>query len=124
MIIEGTIIEGTLRPEDLLPAFFSALKEIAPATAKVRLEGTYSEELQHAINGTLEEYLAGSSDKTVKAGENWEVRVDTNQDRHEYVAWAIEAISDDLDANAPDGFYFGTLEGDASDFGFWRLEEF
>lgn len=38
------------------------------------------------------------------------------EDHDEYVVRLVDA----LDAAAPEGWYFGTLEGDGSDYGFWR----
>jgi hypothetical protein len=111
----GTISHGTLRPQDLMPVFLRTLEQIAPLTYSVRVEGTYAEEYQHAINGTLEQYLETATDERGPSG----YKVDTLEDRAQYVSWALEALEDDLSANAPEGMYFGTLEGDGSDFGFW-----
>jgi len=30
---------------------------------------------------------------------------------------------DALNEYAPDGYYFGAIEGDGSDFGFWAIED-
>lgn len=103
-MIEGTVIHGTLRPEDLIPAFWAALEDIAPETAYARLDGTYGEEINTANMGeeALERY-----------------REFYGQDAAQHLSEAIEMLMDDLSANAAPGYYFGTLEGDGSDFGFW-----
>lgn len=116
----GTLIHGTLRPEDLIPAFYAALEDLAPLTAQIRRQGTYAEEIEHALNGTLGEYLEGE-EVDYDSFDGTPYIVDRSSDRAEYVAWAVEALMEDLDANAPDGTYFGTLEGDGSDFGFWPM---
>jgi hypothetical protein len=103
-----TVSTATLRPEDLIPAFFDALEEIAPATADVRFEGTYVEELHTAVLNGHDDYYS------------WDAYHERHgSDAHEYLGWCIEMLLDDLMANAPAGTYFGTLEGDASEFGFW-----
>jgi hypothetical protein len=38
-----------------------------------------------------------------------------------YIVW--EEMYDELSDFAPEGFYFGTLEGDGSEFGFWSTDE-
>ncbi len=35
----------------------------------------------------------------------------------------ILSLFDDLSVLAPDGYYFGTHAGDASDYGFWKCED-
>jgi len=34
----------------------------------------------------------------------------------------LEEVREKLEESAPEGTYFGTLEGDGTDFGFWPLE--
>lgn len=41
----------------------------------------------------------------------------------EVVAETVEDLFAELDACAPDGYYFGSHPGDGSDFGFWVNEE-
>lgn len=45
--------------------------------------------------------------------------VHQSSDLQEFVIKLIDTL-DDL---APEGYYFGTIEGDGSDFGFWKEEE-
>ena len=73
----GSISTGTLRTEDLLPAFVSAL-----------------------------EALGGAIDTG-----DW--------NDPEQATWDMEALTDALQTLCPPFVYFGTLEGDGSDFGFW-----
>lgn len=48
-----------------------------------------------------------------------------NLDSVEEYNWGAEtlALTDDLSAVAPDGYYFGAHPGDGADFGFWKCEE-
>lgn len=41
----------------------------------------------------------------------------------EDVEYILEEAFEEMIKAAPEGFYFGTLEGDGSDFGFWRIEQ-
>lgn len=47
------------------------------------------------------------------------VRDPSGEMAHEYVEALIEA----LEETAPEGYYFGAIEGDGSDFGFWETGE-
>ena len=99
-----SVSHETLRSQDLLPAFLSTLDtyrnpsdtEAADLVAQVRQE---------------------------VPTEAW------NNDAHPYwnteeAGYLInETLFDALNAICPEGYYFGTLEGDASDFGFWPCPE-
>lgn len=105
-IQEGTVIHGTHRPEDLIPALMEELERVAPITAKLTREGTYAEEIAECL--TLQE-----------RGEDlpWEAK---RGEHGEWFSECIDTLIDRLDYNAPQGMYFGTHPGDGSDFGWWR----
>ena len=103
----GTLIHGTLRNEDLLPAFRNELHNLS--------EG------QHP--------LVGQFDRTVET-EPWldwysvDIRLaDIAPEDQEYASELVNDLMDALNEYAPDGYYFGSIEGDGSDFGFWQDEE-
>jgi len=97
----GSISHGTLRTQDLLPAFLETL------TAR---GGKVPDDLEC---GTHIEYL------------NWPSRDTTASDDDdkfwgsEEAMWDMDALTGALQTLCPPFVYFGTLEGDGSDFGFW-----
>ena len=84
---------GTLRLEDLIPLFYDFLTRHAPEAVPVDL----------AYSGK-------------------EVDVDPYFDTEE-AAQDLDALFDAMDAVAPDGCYFGALEGDGTAFGFWEVAD-
>ena len=94
----GTISHGTLRTQDLIPAFYAELKRLDPARA------------------------ADWARKTLLTPDNWEDSKSAIWDTS-YTAEDLDALYDLLNECAPDGVYFGAIEGDGSDFGFWRIDE-
>ena len=48
---------------------------------------------------------------------------DWEPEDHAYRPDVLQELADELNALAPEGLYFGANEGDASDFGFWPVEE-
>lgn len=90
----GTVIHGTMRPQDLIPAFLDCLQELDPAA--------YA-----AIDGVPDDSWDDDS---------WFWESDD-------AAWLIEELFDALDAAAPEGYYFGAHPGDGADYGFWQIEE-
>ena len=105
----GSISHGTLRTQDLLPVFletFMALGGNVPADLEC---------------GAYIEYLNWPNSATTACDEDdkfWD---------SEDAMWDMEALTDGLNNLCPPFVYFGTLEGDGSDFGFWpdmdRLNE-
>ena len=91
----GTIIHGTLRNEDLLDAFASELESIT----------------QHVV-GPAKSELA----KLIAEARECDPDGDEASD-------IIDELQDALGIYAPPYCYFGTTEGDGSDFGFWPAME-
>lgn len=88
----GTISEGTLRPEDLIPAYLSALDEIRLSKAERML-----------VRGLAKD-------------------VDTPQDDRKHSVYRddiVDELTNILEAHCPDYTYFGSLEGDGACFGIW-----
>lgn len=99
-MLYGTIISGTHRLVDLVPAFLAELDKLDPdVSASIRAE--YSDVLDaiDAHTGVLD--------------------VDVGEDG----TYLVEALFDALDACAPDGMYFGAHPCDGADFGFWQVDD-
>jgi hypothetical protein len=106
----GSISHGTLRPEDLIPTFMTALEKCAEADVSgrfddrnyVRAESTRANlaKVQANIDRLTDEYFDSQ---------------DAQDD--------LDMLYDELGAYAPAGHYFGAHEGDGSDFGFWPFDD-
>jgi hypothetical protein len=97
--LEISVIHGTLRNQDLIPAFLEAVLQLDPDTPMALIEAMMPEELRE---------------------------VPQDNDDHEWwytetAYWVLEHLDNKLNDHAPDGYYFGAHEGDGSDFGFWRM---
>lgn len=92
-VVPGSIIWGTLKTEDLMRAFADEID---------RLTATYPHILHEA-----REYLEGAHPEQGEEGVAESILDDM-------IAW--------LNAQCPPGLYFGTLDGDGADFGFWEIE--
>lgn len=90
--ILGSVSWGTHLPQDLIPRFIDTLAQLDPHKAKV-------------FRAELPEDLEPNDPY-------WE---------SEEAQWLLEELFDTLDEFAPDGYYFGSHEGDGSDFGFWPV---
>ena len=88
----GTVIHGTLRTEDLVPAFLEELKALDPDRAAYYVERIPAEALED------EDHIWWQTGEAM---------------------WMVEELFDILNEYAPPFCYFGALEGDGSDFGFW-----
>jgi len=87
----GTISHGTLRYEDLLPAFLGLLGEYSPIKA----------------------------DMLQKRSARIALIEDEGQ-RGDEESGLLEVIAEAIDRYQMPGYYFGALEGDGSDFGVWE----
>ena len=97
----NTIIsEGTLRTQDLLPAFLHALNEVAPA---------HYEQLLVVPFGYIPAYAQEDEDN------DWW--------NSEEAGWKLAEPVDLLDEHAPEGTYFGAHEGDGACFRLWAIDE-
>jgi hypothetical protein len=93
----GSISHGTLRTQDLLTTFASVLDTLT--------EGNHPTLVAEAN-------LYASM-----------IEADTATERDlDLAAETLSTLTDCLESFAPKGFYFGTHEGDGSDFGFWYLD--
>jgi hypothetical protein len=90
--LEISVIHGTLRNQDLIPAFLEAVLQLDPDTP-------IPEELREAPQDNDDH-------------EWWYT---------ETAYWVLEHLDNKLNDHAPDGYYFGAHYGDGSDFGFWRM---
>lgn len=88
----GTVSYGTLRPEDLIPAFFYELEALAPDKALALFNA-------HGCIDANDGYDTEDAD------------------------YLLEDLFEALDDLAPEGCYFGAIEGDGADFGFWPCDD-
>jgi hypothetical protein len=101
----GTLIHGTLRDEDLLPAFADELDRVS--------NGAYAELRDTAGRWLvwLQEYPDSVED-------------DAGDTVAECVPEVINELIDALQEYAPSHMTFGAHEGDGSDFGWWPSLDF
>lgn len=94
------ISNGTMRPADLIPTFAS--------TARWMLCN-----VPHPIE--FMERGSAIRDLVIEAES-----LDDFDNENAY--WILDDLFDALDDLAPEGFYFGALEGDGACYGYWRIE--
>lgn len=95
----GTVSHGTLRTEDLLD--------------------TFADELEYQVQRDENLYLTPSiRDALLKSV--WDAREITDFES-ELAADMVNELIDQLNEYAPPYCYFGSHEGDGSDFGFWPI---
>ena len=96
----GVLIEGTLRPQDLLPAFLDALHQVAPAT--------YDQVMFGSGHCPIPSYALEDE------GADWWTSGDA--------VWLLEDLAEALNQRAQqDEMYFGPMETDPACWGFWLV---
>lgn len=107
----GSVSSGTHRPEDLIPAFMAIVEEYSPER--------YAELVKPENYGPVMLHL--------DAFEDLYEATDAYPDAQEQAGYLLDALYDELDAIAAPYTYFGAIEGDGADFGYWpaieQLEE-
>ena len=98
----GTVIQATLRYEDLIPEFLSVLEDFWPERAG-EIEAEYVKQGWPSGSGLI--FSDPFSDEEL-----------------EMAPYLLEELFDALADLAPEDVYFGASEGDGSDFGFWAVE--
>lgn len=94
--MEAIIISsGTLRTEDLIPAYWDHITEDRRAEI---LSGEYGDDVRAVLEGTFDHATPEATDLLV-------------------------FLSDALEASAPAGMYASAHEGDPALIGFWPLED-
>lgn len=118
----GSISSGTLRPEDLIPCFLSALDDLrerrtfepsADAPERVRKHALEDERM-----GAIERRCVGARRSSGPGSSSG-----TRYFESDECARDLEWLTDKLGEFAPDGAYFGANKGNGSDFGFWPMEK-
>lgn len=94
----GSVSSGTMKPEDLIPAFLDALAECASLADTIR---TPEQERIGEMCAGIEEY---------ESAEYW----DSDQAIHD-----LQELEDELGNFAAPYCYFGAAEGNGADYGFW-----
>lgn len=96
----GSVIHGTHRPQDLIPAFLSMLRRVNPEGYIQLATGPF---------GAVPAYVQDEGDSS----EWWD---------SEDAALLLEGLFERLNESCGPHHYFGAHPGDGSDFGFWEYE--
>lgn len=99
-VAEATVICGTLRNEDLIPAFCEEIRRLQTRTPAIVFEA----EDWVSSKPESEPFGAGMT-------------------QDEIGAEIVNELIDHLDNMAPEGCYFGAHPGDGSDFGWWHADK-
>lgn len=95
----GTVIRGTLRNQDLIPALLDELRDRDPTA--------YAQMVMQPF-GIIPSYALEDEDS-----EWWD---------SEEACWLLEEVIDALNDCAPEGYHFGPHPDDEEVFGYWPEE--
>jgi hypothetical protein len=96
--VQGTVSHGTLRAEDLLPAYLETFYKLVPPEDRAAFDG------QWRPDAVLERACAEGA----------------GTDELEELDELLDDLQRRINDALPEGWYFGCLEGDGSDIGVWR----
>ena len=102
----GTVSHGTMRPQDLIPAFLRAIAVIAQHKPE-GFNHSHANALQVAYPHSVPNWVVDEGDDCPW----WDA---------EESGWLLETLFEGLNSVAPEGYYFGAHPGDGSDYGFWE----
>jgi hypothetical protein len=102
----GSVSYGTMRAQDLIPAFLKALGAIADSKPD-GFDHSHASALSVAHINAVPAWVADDGDDC----DWWD---------SEEAGYLMEELFDGLDSCAPDGYYFGSHPGDGADYGFWE----
>lgn len=108
----GTVSHGTLRSEDLLSSFISTLEGLLLVNGD-----TFCRPENFGDRDRLNNLIGEAQDVFASDGEQ------IDEGKEEEASELVNELADALGEFAPEYCYFGTLEGDGSDFGFWLSRE-
>jgi len=104
--IQGTIVSGTMRNEDIIPELYSYLASMYPNDiVDMANSGTEYVETLTALKKEI---------STIEIREDWD---------SEYASEVCLGLFDAITEFIPEGYYCGSHPGDGSDFGIWRYED-
>ena len=132
---EGTVIHGTHRNQDLVPAFLRELysKDEDKARELAALIPSGLQGMAMCNHRVLEDMRDEGVDSTLlrSLADAYFGLLLSNLNSNEDHAWwdsddvmyLLEDLFDALNDHAPIGCYFGSHPGDGSDFGYWAHDE-
>lgn len=90
--LDASVSHGTMRRQDLIPAFMEVLKETSEYVQLMHLIPCHALEDENAEWWNSEDAIC-----------------------------LLESLFDTLNDYAPEGYYFAAHPGDESDYGFWKI---